>query len=86
MNNSVYDEVLYCTLSNGIKLYTTLMTENLERYAISKNLKNIRCFLSVRNEERTYILVYGQNVIYESRRAEETGAHIDMIAVSSKVK
>ena len=69
------------TLENGIILDDQEgMAPDLASWAKQKGLKDARVFVANDNGRKTYLLVIGEEPIYENQKSEAVATHIDILA------
>lgn len=73
-------------LPNGIVLDDqALWAPKLAEYAVRKNIQNIRAFVSTDTTGvKNYLLVQGEQPIFENQSFEACAVHLDMMAASKR--
>lgn len=76
----MFEPVLVMELRNGVKLYETPLTRQLEQAAAAYELEGIRVYLAEQaSGYREYLIVQGERPVFASQKYEDACAHIDMM-------
>ena len=67
------------------KFYVNSWTKGAEQWAASYGFDDIKCLLAVQKKntsDKSYVLIRNDEFIYDSKKYEDVGVHIDIIALS----
>ena len=70
------------------KFYRNQMTDGIMDWASEWGFKDLRCILAEQksDQSRNYILLKGQEVVFEHKKAEDVAVHIDIMALAEGKK
>ena len=66
------------------RFYRSKWTDSANRYAREYGFEDIFCFIAVMKEDendRSYVLICEQNIVYDTKQYEALCSHIDMVAL-----
>lgn len=75
--------------NNVCEFYQNSWTDGAENWAKGWGLKEIRCMIAVQKknpDDKDYILIDGNEIIYATKQYEALGVHIDIVALSRGLK
>lgn len=85
---SIFGEDTFVAENGKVKWYKNSWTKSAEEWAAGWGLKGIRCLIAEQKStgERDYVLIQGNEFIYESKQYEAIGVHIDIMAAHDGLK